>query len=271
MALSNNLKFCCGTLNVINGKQLKAIQPDNDGFYEVTVCALGTPTRKNVIYEPESLIEAMNNPKAPFNIMLQDGNLTGEYGHPVVEGQDDIPRLMRIDESKISHYFRSIWVDDRVTNVDGYDVNLMRAKIKPTGPYGETLKRQLEDPCFNNAFSIRSLCAPLPARNGVEYRKVLAVVTFDAVMAPGFTGASKRYAGTESLTIDTTEYDLVQAIEKSDGRESLLLSKEQIDEIFSQARNTLIIGKEEFVCDGGNLVSSKGKVYSLAALAFRGR
>ena len=132
--LNPKLKFSCSTLPVINGYTLKASTPDSEGCYEVIVGALNIPTRNNVIYDPDSVVDAMRDPKGRFRICLEDGNLAGEYGHPRVDTKDDLNRLLYIDEKQISHYFRSIWIDEKPIMIHGQEAHPIRARVKPAGP-----------------------------------------------------------------------------------------------------------------------------------------
>ena len=236
MSLPPNLHFSCSALTTNHGHEIHAAKPDENGAYDVVVGAVGCPTRKNVIYDTASLVEAMSDTSGRFNICLQDGNLAGEYGHPVIKTKDDINRLLNIDESKISHYFTKIWIDnEHPVTVGGMRGLLIRAKVKPTGPYGEILRKQLEDPNHNTSFSIRSLCLPMNGSNPkYEYRQVQVVVTFDAVHAPGFEVASKRYVPANESWSDFTvsQYDLEQCLDKAVGMESaIMLNHHDIDRI----------------------------------------
>lgn len=210
--LPQKYKFACSALPSINGYTLKANTPDSEGCYEVIVGCIGIPTRNDVIYDPDSVVAAMSDPSSRFNICLRDGNLAGEWGHPRVETKEDLNRLLYIDEKQISHYFRSIWIDEKPIKINGQEAFPIRAKVKPAGPYGKYLEDSLRDPCINTSFSIRSLCAPISGPDQrYTYRKVEYLVTFDAVFAPGFEITSKRYAiGNESLEVDTN--DLARAI-----------------------------------------------------------
>ena len=216
--LPDKLKFSCSTLPVINGHALKSCTPDENGCYEVIVGCIGVPTRNNVIYEPESVVEAMADVNSRFNICLRDGNLAGEYGHPRVQSKDDLERLLLIDEKLISHYFRKIWIGEKPIMISGQEAFPIRALVKPAGPYGKYLEESLRDPCINTAFSIRSICTPTSGPDSrYTYRSVQYLVTFDAVFAPGFEITSKRYAvgGNESLEMDIAGSDLLNASRKN--------------------------------------------------------
>lgn len=224
MALPSNYCLNVGILEQLNGFKLKSIEPDANGFFPMVVGCLGIPTRGKVVYDIQSSLDAMRDTSTRFNICLRDGNLSGEYGHPVVEKKEDIPRLLRIDEHYKSHYFGKIWTDDPIM-VNGMEAIPIRALVKPCGPYGEILEKELRDPCHNTSFSIRSLCLPMDGPNPeYEYRKVQMIITFDAVHAPGYDITSKRYvSGSESFKeMSVTHRDLENAV-VPDGSESLTM------------------------------------------------
>lgn len=275
MPLPQNLKFSCGSLETNYGHKLRAAKPDADGTYEVVISAIGCPTRCGVIYEPESLVAAMNDPESRFNICLKDANLFGEYGHPVIRTKDDMPRLMQIDEHYTSHYFTKIWIDDsEPLMIDGFEGYPIRAKIKPSGPYGEVLRKQLEDPMQNTAFSLRSLCLPSSGRdNRYEYRKVQLLVTFDAVCAPGYQAATKRYvAGTEAFQEIPVDREILEhAVTARSGMESRpMLTMLDISKLYGDRDYTV---NDQLIARGiggqHSLVDKQGQGFDAASLLYR--
>lgn len=274
MTLPQNLEFSCSALESNYGQKLHAVEPDETGAYEVVVGAFGCPTRNNVIYDPDSVVAAMSDPNARFNICLKDGNLAGEYGHPVIASKQDMPRLLRIDEHYISHYFTKIWIDKTTPlNIGGVQGYPIRAKVVPTGPYGEILRKQLEDPNHNTAFSIRSLCLPM---NGpdcrFEYRKVQILVTFDAVSAPGYQVATKRYVkGTEDFEMSVSRADLEHTLSSMEGMESkLMINSEDIARVYHDRDYTVggqLVARN--ITGRHSLVDGQGKIFDAASLLYR--
>lgn len=273
--LPQKYKFSCSALPAINGYTLKANSPDENGCYEVIVGCIGIPTRNNVIYDPDSVIAAMSDPESRFNICLRDGNLAGEWGHPRVETKEDLNRLLYIDEKQISHYFRSIWIDEKPITIKGQEAFPIRAKVKPAGPYGKYLEDSLRDPCINTAFSIRSLCAPVSGPDQrYSYRKVEYLVTFDAVFAPGYEITSKRYAiGNESLDINTD--DLARAILQNSeaGLEALNMLTDADVRRLSHKKSLMLDG--ELVGTGtvgsSSIISPSGEFTNAASLVYAKR
>lgn len=263
--------FSVGILESLNGYKLKGIEPDERGFFPMVIGCIGIPTRAGVIYDPPSLVAAMKDTASRFNICLRDGNLKGEYGHPVIERKEDIPRLLRIDEHYISHYFGEIRVDSNPIIIKGMEALPIRAKVKPTGPYGQFLEKELRDPYQNTSFSIRSLCLPMNGPDAAyEYRKVQMVITFDAVHAPGYDITSKRYVnGSESLEMDVTKMDLTRAVASGDGMESFMLTDNDIKKLYNDKDITLrgksmgtdLVGSKSFMDNQGNLRSVNSLVY----------
>lgn len=271
--------FSCETLTDLNGYKLKAAEPDPDGFYECVIGCLGVPTRMNVVYDTQSVIDAMKDTSTRFNICLRDGNLCGELGHPKIETESDnakaIARLLEIDEKNISHYFRKIWVESEPIRINGMEALAIRAKIKPTGPKGDSLDKSFRDPYLNTAFSIRSLAmrdtGPDPR---YDYRKVQVLVTFDSVHAPGFEITSKRYNNSviakESYSIPVTKSDLLRAKELNAGCESATdIDEYRINAMFKPSTIYVVDKSMCFIDNSGtDLIDSDGNHISAASLMY---
>lgn len=274
MGLAPKLKFSCGALPSANGHTVKSLTPDANGCYEVVLGCVGAPTRANVIYESDSLVGAMSDPDSRFNICLKDGNLFGEWGHPVINGNKDIPRLLRIDEKYISHLFTKIWIDEKPISIKGNNGYPIRALVKPMGPYGDVLEKSLRDPMANTAFSIRSLCLPSTGPDHrYEYRKVQMVVTFDAVNAPGFEMATKRYvSGQESFEMNISKQEMFDAVESCKGMESIMITDKQLRRFYNEQEYS-IDGKLVATDITGNssVLGSDGNICSAADLIYRRR
>lgn len=201
--IDKKLYFIVETLAVLDGKKLKSLTPDKDGYYDVPITVLGAPTRRNVIYRPESVLSQITDNKSAFNMILRHGNLYGEYGHPITK---DVERTATVDEKCVSHHFKAIYLGEDLKNQG----QLIMGKVKPHGPYGQYVKENFEDGNMNTAFSLRTLCSRSFDRNGMEIRDVKMLVTFDYVGCPGYEKAAKRYApGNESFTqeIEVTPRD----------------------------------------------------------------
>jgi hypothetical protein len=179
---------------------LKSIRPDKEGFYRnVPLMVIGKPSRNGILYDPTSTLHALSNDASRFVINLKEGNLEGEWGHPMVDTSTPsravLDRLCRIDRTLASHYISAI----RTVQTDNGFI-IVKGDVKPYGPYAQYLKDSMEDPNRNTAFSLRALTQDVENRGGITVRKVCLLVTFDAVDGPGFEEASKRYmSSTEAL------------------------------------------------------------------------
>ena len=271
----DSLFFHVGIMENLNGFKLSGHEPDEKGFFPVVVGCFGIPTRGKVIYDPASLVECIKDTSSRFNICLRDGNLCGEYGHPVIETEKDMNRLFRIDEHYKSHYFGDIWTGEPI-NIDGMEAVPIRARVKPCGPYGDTLEKELRDPYHNTSFSIRSLCLPMNGpKPEYEYRKVQMVITFDAVHAPGFDITSKRYvSGTESFETPIRLASLQEITKNVKGMESSLLINERDIRRLTNEREISINGYThgKIYANSTSYLGDDGSFHNVASLIYkRGR
>lgn len=280
--MNPNFKFSCGELDTINGYKLKASVPDERGFYTICVGCIGAPTQNSVIYDTESTIAAMGDPASRFNISLREGYLHGEWGHPVVDDPRDpaqMNRLLRIDEHYISHYFGKIWVDDAnpVRLSSGENAYRIMAKVKPAGPFGKYLEQSLQDPHANTAFSVRCLCMPMSGpRKECQYRKVALMITFDAVHAPGFEVANKRYsqmAGTESwLEYDFIKPTINDAVAVAGLESGMMVTKDNVRKLYDEKE--IYIGRKLVGIDTvgrSSIKTTSGKIVNAASLFYNSR
>lgn len=205
-ALENvdRISFVVDTLVVKDGKKLGTIRPDSDGYYTVPLAVLGIPTDNHTYYDVSEFTQQLTSPTSILNRKLTDGKLYGEWGHPKINLLDEkqvIPRLLDIDEDKMCHHFKKIWTGEKLAS-GGI---VIYGAIKPTGPRGEHLKANLDDPCMNTSFSLRSIASSRQEGN-IMRRKVKQLVTFDYVTAGGYNQASKRFSpSNESIDISLTD------------------------------------------------------------------
>lgn len=221
------LFFNIQTLQVKDGAALKAMKPDKDGIYRgIPLTVLGQASRNNKFYDERSVVDCITNPKSRFFINLTEGNLEGEWGHPLIARESDIARLAHIERERVSHYFTRVYTE-RMGNM-----TVVFGDVVPFGPYGKYLKESLEDPRRNTAFSLRSLCARMGQDGSVTRQRMLALITFDAVDGPGYEMASKRFAAsTESISIQQ-EFEYLTNVDQLQKESSMreLLGVEAITE-----------------------------------------
>lgn len=190
-----------------NGKTVKALKPDSSGFYRnLPMLVIGKGSR-NCDYEVESLKESIFGVDSTFRKRVEECNCEGEQGHPFFAGPPEVQfaRLFYIDKTRTSHNIFNV----KPIPLSGGNI-LVVADIKPSGPYEETLKKSLQDPDINTAFSMRVFCHPPTQQpNGRLLKKVREFVTIDSESTPGWEEASKRYipsAGDSGLETLHSQY-----------------------------------------------------------------
>jgi hypothetical protein len=192
-----NVMLSVSVMKTMNNKDMRAVKPDSNGVYKgLPLGVIGQASRNGSEYDVESMVFALSNPASIFYKKLTEGNLRGEYGHPVVKDKSDIIRIAQVDPKCISHAITGI----QTKKGEGY--TMIYGDIKPCGPYGKYLKETLEDDQLTTSFSLRSLCdKPTTKPGNIQYKVVRALVTFDAVDMPGFEMASDRYAMEAKLDV----------------------------------------------------------------------
>lgn len=197
VAPQNKVFFNVQVLENLEGRSLRALRPDDNGYYDVVLAMLDATSRNRAYYDVDSLIHQITGNDSVFNMMLTQGNLRGEYGHP--DPKASLERIDSIMEDRVSHHIYKVWTGDRTNR--GIP---LYGKIKPTGPFGNLLESSLLNPKENTTFSLRCLMTQKaePQHNRM-YRFVKRLVTFDYVNMPGYMEASKWFApGTESLSME---------------------------------------------------------------------
>lgn len=274
--MADNVVFSISTEMEMEGRVLKAIKPDKNGIYRgIPLTVIGTHSRNNVNYEKESVLKCLTDTNSRFAANVKSGDMEGEWGHPLLNGKECLDRLLYIDRTKVSHCF---------TKVYGKESNgliIIYGDVKPFGPYKQSLIDSFEDPTRNTSFSLRSAAVKTgqdPA--GIVQKKMLALVTFDAVDGPGFLQASKRFqdpavanAATEGMSIQTRPQLLnvdftvnrkqfmdVVEYRKASGMESVILDQCVLDafgcdKLTIKEKVMIPVGHKQFVDSNGTNVS----------------
>ena len=272
--MANKVIFEVATELEMNGRQLKALKPDKDGVYKgIPLTVIGQQSRNHVYYDPQSVIQCMTDPNSRFVMNLKSGDLEGEWGHPLLDPKDPqkiISRLLYLDRKNVSHHFTKVYAEDI-----GNGKYIVYGDVKPSGPYGKTLDENFQDPTRNVSFSLRSATSITGQRDGVTFKKMLVLFTFDAVDGPGYAEACKRYqhAGVEGLEanfdsdgacveVNASKQDFLSALEsfKLSGYESKIVDQRILDvfgcdEVVIKERPLRRIGTSGFADLDGSRVS----------------
>jgi hypothetical protein len=201
----SDLFFTIETFSIDDNRELKAITPNEKGFYEnLPVAVFSTVTRNNTLYSDSSIVKAITDENSMLKIRINEGTLIGEWGHPIADFNTEfgMQRLATLDPTKEACSISKVSVVD----VEDLNMKLITADMKPTGRYGKYFKERIEDPTINLAFSLRSISREKIVNN-TRMRDILALITFDpGVSSGGFKQASKRYiCNTDNMKVASTE------------------------------------------------------------------
>jgi hypothetical protein len=153
--MSNFIRFGFTALNGTN--KVGTITPDEDGYYEMVLGGLNIFNSANQYYPYEPAKDLFTS-SGQLMRRVGNGALRGEYGHPKQAPGQSIDsfaqRILSIYEECVSHHIKEVTLDfDRYKDPQGRKVIAIIGKIKPTGPYGDTLKGALENKNENVSFS----------------------------------------------------------------------------------------------------------------------
>lgn len=196
----------------------KVTTPDKDGVYkDIVLMVIGKPSRNNKIYETSSMMDAITAPKGIFHRKLIAGQLEGEFNHPLIWEEKDLPRIMLIDRDRLSHRILRVY-----TKTTEQGTTLLYGDLKCCGPKGKYLEESFADPQANTAFSLRSMVSVLGKTGNLIKQKVLALITIDSVDCPGYAEASKVYnSAMEGLSIPFKVKEVMPQMVQLFGAESI--------------------------------------------------
>jgi hypothetical protein len=188
------VEVSCQVLNGTN--KVGLLKKNEKGYYPMIVGALNMVNNKKEYYE-YSYAKKFFDEASDLVRMASKGMLIGELGHPkqgMLPDDKFIERLLQCEETNQVCHHRRIWLDfDNFKDKSGRPFIGIMSEVAPSGPYGPSLEKQLNNPEENVAFSIR--CFSLPHRVGGRVIKEMKhVVTFDKVTEPGIEWATKYNA-----------------------------------------------------------------------------
>lgn len=233
----------------------KVITPDKQGVYhDIPLMVIGKPSRNNKLYDTESMMAAMTAPKSIFYRKLVGGQLEGEFNHPLIWKEEDLPRIMVIDRKRLSHRILRVY-----TKQTEHGTTILYGDLKCCGPQGKDLAESFADPLANTAFSLRSMVSVLGKVGNIVKQRVLALVTIDAVDCPGYAESSKIYVqGLEGLSYSFNTQKLLPQVAQLVGAESIqdqqLLDLLETDKVVINhtIRGMVDVGTKSIVTSTGN-------------------
>ena len=247
----NQVVFSISTQMEMEGRKLKALKPNKEGVYTgIPLTVIGCDSRNNCSYEKNSVLQCITDQKSRFAANVSTGDMEGEWGHPFLSGDKSLDRLLYIDRTRVSHFFTKVYGIDC-----GNNIIMIYGEVKPFGPYGKYLEESFQDGLRNTSFSLRSAAVKTGTKNGITQKKMLSLVTFDAVDGPGFLKASKRFrdpnVATESygIALDTNRKFDVADVEVSASKEQFLQTQEKLQSVGQESIITDQRILDAFMCD----------------------
>jgi hypothetical protein len=175
----------------------RALEKDDKGYYKVNLGGFNCFNSAGEFYTAEDIEDIFVKESSSFNRRLKSGQLRMEVEHPAFEpGMSTaqyMARNMKILLSNTCCHIREVILTPTSdsSGIPGQgNFILVEAWIKPSGPHGDALKASLDNPEENTAFSIRCLTANT-RKNGLVFKKLGQVITWDWVLEPGISKATK--------------------------------------------------------------------------------
>lgn len=217
-----------------------ALKPDGDGYYTVVLGALDFYNSAGDFYPYDSAKDLFDESSSLMR-RIKNGACRAEYGHPKkspgMTDREFLSRILTIHEDKVCCHIKEVYIDrNSVKGPDGKPVVAIIGKVKPSGPYGQVLKEQLENPSENVCFSIRSLTKDI-FDGRVNRKNLMQVICWDYVNEPGISVANKyqspalESANDDLITFTAEHFSSVKEMQKCVGMEA---SSVDVDEIIKQ-------------------------------------
>lgn len=175
----------------------KVVKKDDKGFYYLNLGAVNAFNRAGNFYLKDGVKDLVENQSSYLYKLLKSGYLAGENGHPVYKPgmtmAEFYARNQRIEPTNKSHHIRSLeFVESNIpSGIPGAgNIILIKGWVCPSGPMGDALKKDLDNPDINVSFSIRSFTKDTKVGNIIT-KKIVQIVTFDWVVAPGIATSNK--------------------------------------------------------------------------------
>ena len=181
--------------------------PDSTGYRRCILGGFNLENHSGVYYPLLPSVKALFETGGIVRRRLDTGLCKGEYGHPKIQGmalESALQSLAIVDELLVSHHIKSIELKD-AKNDQGKDIVLAVGMVRPTGPYGEVLEKQMDNPEENVAFSIRSFTNNA-MHLGRPAKVVCDVMTYDFVTEPGISAATKFNSASLEELIETLSF-----------------------------------------------------------------
>ena len=201
--------------SIIQGStKIGTIKPDANGYREVVLGVMNVNNSGGAYYPLEPVKNLLLSGSSLMR-RLNDRALRSEYGHPrrgMMSPVEFLARVMDIHEQSVCNHILRLELDEEriVDKTTGQKVAAIIGWIAPSGPYGDALERQFENPEENVCYSIRSITNDSRNAQGQLVKVIREIITWDYVNEPGIIYAKKSYSPSLESVMDepsTNEMD----------------------------------------------------------------
>lgn len=215
------------------------LEQDENGYYNVILGGLNIFNEHGLFYMDEGVKALVKDDSTTFFRRLTRGYLKGEVNHPKWEpgmSKDQyMARCQLIDKDRVSHHIRELIFEETDIDVggpNGKKVILIRGWVKPSGPRGDELKKDLDDPEINVPFSIRSFTVDDYSTKPIT-KVIKQLITFDWVDEPGIQRANKfsTLAGGSPLSSGNESFASMDIVLTSDDITTMIANANTIDSV----------------------------------------
>ena len=176
------------------------LTPDESGYYTLVLGALNTFNSAGEYYTAEGALSLFEN-SSQLMRRIKNGALYSELGHPKREPKMSLEefyhRVITIDERNICAHIKEVTLDFNYgknhPELNNPNLIAIIGKVKPAGAKAQALQLALENPSENAAFSVRGLTEN-KYKNGTVLRVLTNIITWDYVVEPGISIASKAHS-----------------------------------------------------------------------------
>ena len=195
--------YNCMCLPGVNS--IEKMKADDNGYYRTILGGFNLNNAHGVYYPLTDVVKALFAPGGKVRKRLDEGICRGEYDHPKLDGmkfEDILYRLTIIEPTMISHHIKSMELVP-IKDHKGNDIVAVYGMVRPSGPYGPTLKESMDNREENVTFSVRAFNT-VAMVNGKLNKLVNDIITYDHVSEQGIKIANKF----DSVTLEKFERDL---------------------------------------------------------------
>lgn len=200
---------------ILGSTKVGKIRADANGYRELVLGAFNCDNSGGAFYP----LEPVKNKFLKSSSLMRriaDRALRSEYGHPRRDNMSPVEflaRVMDINEKCVCNHILKVELDEQRVIDEETDkkVAAIIGWVLPSGPYGDALEKQFDNPEENVCYSIRSITNDTTNAQGQLVKSIKEIITWDYVNEPGIRFAKKRYSPSlESM------YGEVPAVDVSD-------------------------------------------------------